>query len=100
MIHLIIKEIGIAGTLESSDITISIEQNEGKGIEIQLKSTVEKQFGAQIREVIREKLSELGIKDAIVRATDKGALDCTIQARLTTAVSRATGSHCFPWEAK
>lgn len=91
---------GIAGTLESSDITISIEPNEGKGIEIQLKSTVENQFGNQIRKVIREKLEELGVTDVLVRANDKGALDYTIKARVITAVSRATQTNCFPWEVK
>ena len=97
---MIINETGIAGTLESSDITISIEKNDKKGIEIQLKSTVENQFGEQIRKVILEKLEELGITDAIVRANDKGALDCTIQARVTTAAKRAFG-HCpQPWEVK
>lgn len=94
------NNIGVAGTLESSDITISFEPNEDKGIEIQLKSTVESQFGNQIRKVIREKLEELGIKDALVRANDKGALDCTIKARVTTAVSRASQSKSFPWEVK
>ncbi len=95
-----IHQAGIAGTLESSDITIHIEENEGKGIEIQLKSTVLNQFGNQIRHVIQETLQELGITDVLVRATDKGALDCTIRARLLTAVSRATHSSCFPWEVK
>lgn len=95
-----ISDVGMAGTLESSDITIHIEDNEGKGIEIGLKSTVENQFGNQIRKVIYETLQELGVKDALVRATDKGALDCTIRARVLTAVNRACKSNTYPWEAK
>ena len=95
-----ILEAGIAGTLESSDISIQVEANEGKGIEIELKSTVEIQFGNQIRKVIRETLEELGVKDALVRATDKGALDCTIRARVLTAVNRACPMNTYPWEAK
>lgn len=89
---------GIAGTLESSDINISIEPNEGRGIEIQLKSTVENQFGHQIRKVIKERLEELGVTDALVYANDKGALDCTIKARITAAISRASKAKCYPWE--
>lgn len=95
-----IHQVGIAGTLESSDITIHIEGNEGKGIEIELKSTVLNQFGSQIRNVIKETLQELGVTDALVRANDKGALDCTIRARILTAVNRATLSNSFPWEVK
>lgn len=91
---------GIAGTLESSDIMISIEPNEGNGIEIELKSTVENQFGNQIRKVIREVLEQLGVSDAKVTANDRGALDCTIRARLTTAVNRGSEQKCYPWEAR
>ena len=52
---------------------------------------MEYQFGGQIKKVISETLKELGIKQATVKAVDKGALDCTIKARVTTAVVRATG---------
>lgn len=97
---MIIKEVGIAGTLESSDITISIEPNEGKGIEIMLTSTVERQFGRQVRKAIMDSLEEMGITDALVNANDKGALDCTIRARVMTAANRATITPCSPWEVK
>jgi citrate lyase subunit gamma (acyl carrier protein) len=95
-----IKDVGITGTLESSDLTIHIEGNPGKGVEIELKSSVENQFGNQIRKVIKETLQEVGIKDALVRATDKGALDCTIRARLLTAINRVNPGSCNPWEVK
>jgi citrate lyase subunit gamma (acyl carrier protein) len=95
-----IEDVGIAGTLESSDIIIQIEKNEGRGIILELKSTVENQFGQQIKKVILETLEELGIENALVIAKDKGALDCTIRARVRTAVSRATHQNCFPWEMK
>ncbi|MDQ0199281.1 citrate lyase acyl carrier protein [Neobacillus ginsengisoli] len=95
-----IQDVGIAGTLESSDITIQIEKNEGHGIELALKSSVENQFGKQIKKVILETLLELGVENAVVLANDKGALDCTIRARVITAVSRATYHNCFPWEVK
>jgi citrate lyase subunit gamma (acyl carrier protein) len=95
-----IKDIGNAGTLESSDITIFIEPNKGMGIEINLKSTVENQFGNQIRKVIQETLEEIGITEALVRANDKGALDCTIRARVITAVNRSIQNDYHPWEVK
>ncbi|MBQ9410399.1 MAG: citrate lyase acyl carrier protein [Bacteroidales bacterium] len=79
----------IAGTLESGDIMISI--GPGKGLEVELQSSVEAQFGRQIRQLIKETLEGLGVKDASVKAIDKGALDCTIRARVTAAAVRATG---------
>ena len=63
----------------------------GKGLEVELQSSVEAQFGRQIRALITETLESLGIQDAHVDAIDKGALDCTIRARVTAAAVRATG---------
>lgn len=89
----------MVGTLESCDIQIMIETKTEAGIEIQLKSSVEKQFGKQIRKVIKETLESLGIDSAKVIAIDKGALDCTIKARVQCAAYRAMGStEKFDWE--
>ncbi len=92
-----IKHIAVAGTMESSDIMITIDDNEGCGIEIDLTSSVEKQFGDQIRAVMTQCLKDLGINDAKVTAVDKGALDCVIQARMKTAIYRACDSTDFVW---
>ena len=80
-----------AGTMESGDIMIQIAPADHEGLDIQLQSSVAFQFSDQIREVIRETLTVLGITKADVHATDKGALDCTIRARTTAAAVRATG---------
>ncbi|MBO4965780.1 MAG: citrate lyase acyl carrier protein [Muribaculaceae bacterium] len=80
-----------AGTLESGDILIQISPAEKPGIEIELESTVAYQFGDQIKSVITETAKGLGIESARITATDKGALDCTVKARTTAAVVRATG---------
>ncbi|MBR1887434.1 MAG: citrate lyase acyl carrier protein [Bacteroidales bacterium] len=79
----------IAGTLESGDIMVKI--GPGEGLKVELQSSVEAQFGRQIKALIVETLEGLGIKDAHVDAIDKGALDCTIKARVTAAAVRATG---------
>ena len=79
----------VAGTLESGDIMIQI--GPGEGLQISLQSSVEAQFGSQIRSLIKETLSGLGIENASVNAVDKGALDCTIRARVTAAAVRASG---------
>lgn len=90
----------IAGTLESSDIQIIIEPMENDGIEIELKSSVEKQFGKQIRKVINSTLEALEMSNVKVVATDKGALDCTIKARVQCAAFRAAGiKENYNWEA-
>lgn len=80
-----------AGTLESGDIFVQIAPTDSVGINIELESSVAYQFGNQIKSVITETLHGLGINDASIKATDKGALDCTIRARVTAAAVRATG---------
>ena len=74
-----------AGTMESNDIMVTLEPAEAGGIQIDLTSNVLQQFGAQIRSVITETLTEYGVENAAVTAVDKGALDCTIRARVTAA---------------
>ncbi len=94
-----IKKDAIAGTLESCDIQIILVSNEDKGIEIELKSSVEKQFGKQIRKVIKDTLEKLEINNVRVVARDKGALDCTIRARVECAAYRACGiNQEYGWE--
>ncbi|MDF7668266.1 citrate lyase acyl carrier protein [Lactobacillus sp. ESL0701] len=84
-----IKTIGVAGTLESSDIQIMISKG-NDGIQIDLDSEVIKAYGDQIKKVITDTLNKFGINNAKVKATDKGALDCVIAARTLAAAQRAT----------
>ena len=77
-----IKKVAKAGTLESNDIYIMVMPNDEGGIELDLESIVMKQFGDEIRKTILNTLSDLGVKKAIVKAQDKGALDYTIKARV------------------
>ena len=78
-----------AGTMESNDIYVMIMPNPKGGIEINLQSIVMKQFGEEIKSVILDTLVELGVKNVIVNAQDKGALNYTIKARIETATKRA-----------
>ena len=77
--------------MESGDIMIQIAPSTREGLDIQLQSSVAYQFGDQIKAVISDTLTSLGVTRAEVHATDKGALDCTIRARVTAAAVRATG---------
>ena len=91
---------GVAGTMESSDIMVTIEPKNEGGIVVSLSSSVMQQFGRQIEEVVRNTLAELNVKDASVEAVDKGALDCTVRARINAAVYRAADNEDYVWEVK
>ena len=85
-----ITKMGIAGTLESNDIVITVAPAEkNSGITIELISPVIKQYGRVIKEVIADETQKNGVTDVTINANDKGALDCTIRARVKTALSRA-----------
>lgn len=76
-----------AGTLESSDALVTVEP--GEGVRITVSSVVQKQFGPSIERAVRETLGELSVTGANVTVQDRGALDCTLRARVETAVRRA-----------
>jgi citrate lyase subunit gamma (acyl carrier protein) len=79
-----------AGTIESNDIMVTVTPAaKASGLSLTLVSPVLKQYGRQIRSVIEEVLASYDIKDVQIHANDKGALDCTIRARLTVAIQRA-----------
>ena len=71
-----------AGTLESSDAMVTVEPGEG-GIELELSSRVMNQYGRQIKATVLE----------------KGALECTLKARVECAVFRScdASSANIPW---
>lgn len=92
-----IKKPAMAGTLESSDCQVTVEAGEGK-IEFFLESAVIHQYGNQIRKVVYETLKNLGIENVKISVVDKGALDCTIKARVEGAVFRSQEqTEHFPW---
>jgi citrate lyase subunit gamma (acyl carrier protein) len=78
-----------AGTIQSSDLMVFVEPDAGLVIEIE--STVKRQFEHLIRAKIEEILRGQGITAGRVRVSDRGALDYAIQARLETALQRASG---------
>ena len=92
-----IKKPAVAGTLESSDCMVTVEPGRGQ-VELELDSAVIRQYGRQIRKVIRETLDRLEVTDAKVTVVDKGALDCTIKARVECAVFRSNDIRdALPW---
>ena len=77
-----------AGTLQSSDLMVFLEPAET--LTVTIESAVLKQFGALIRAKVDEVLARHGVESGEVRITDRGALDYAIEARLETALARAT----------
>jgi len=86
---MIITKVGKSGTLESSDILIMVVPNKDHGINIELESIVMKQFGDQIKNIIIDQVKKMDIQNIKIIAQDKGSLDCTIRARVETAINRA-----------
>ncbi|MGP1349417.1 MAG: citrate lyase acyl carrier protein [Stomatobaculum sp.] len=92
-----IKKPAVAGTLESSDCQVTVEPGNGR-IEFSLDSAVIHQFGNQIRRVTYETLAHLGVSNVNISIIDKGALDCTIRARIEGAVYRSADQYdMLPW---
>lgn len=87
----------IAGTLESSDAQVTVEPGEGT-IDLTIDSVVIHQFGNQIRKVILDTLQHLGVDNIKIMVVDKGALDCTLKARVEGAVYRSLNqTEQLPW---
>ena len=86
-----------AGTLESSDCLVTVEP--GEGIHLELSSSVMNQYGRQIKAAVLETLDRLGVQNVNVTVVDKGALECTLKARVECAVFRSSdaSSANIPW---
>ena len=86
-----------AGTLESSDCMVTVEP--GEGISLDLSSSGMHQYGRQIKAAVRETLERLDVKNANVTVVDKGALECTLKARVECAVFRSCDASAanIPW---
>ena len=91
---------GSAGTMESNDIMITVEPTDEGGVQVELTSNVYQQFGKQIIAVIRETAAGYGVENALITAVDKGALDCTVRARVAAALTRAAQCHDYTWEVR
>lgn len=78
-----------AGSLESSDVLVTLGPAQNGGLDIVVNSIVEKQFGRRIKMVAEELLESSGIDSGLVNIQDRGALECTLRARIETAISRS-----------
>ena len=76
-----------AGFVEKNDVLVTVEPS-ANGIDIELTSNVERQYGEHMRDLIRDTVKEAGYDNVKVTATDKGAWDYTIIARVLAALQR------------
>ena len=76
-----------SGTLESSDIMITLSP--GDGISITVDSAVYSLYGKTIENIISQVISEFEISDVSVFAKDNGARDYVIRARVESAIKKS-----------
>lgn len=69
---MLIKKTAVCGTLESSDVQITIRPNEGNGIRIELDSVVKTIFGDEIIRTVQEVLNEFEVRDADISWWTRG----------------------------
>ncbi|MDR2452323.1 MAG: citrate lyase acyl carrier protein [Candidatus Accumulibacter sp.] len=79
---------GMAGTMQSSDLMVFVEPADS--LQVEIESTVIRQFGHLIRVKVDEVLARNGVSAGLIRLTDRGALDYAIEARIETALQRAS----------
>jgi len=77
---------GNEGKKVRSDCQVTLELTSSGGIQIELKSKVEKLYGATIRKDCEEVLTHFDIKNCNLNVIDSGALPYVLQARLEAAI--------------
>lgn len=89
----------IAGTLEFSDAQVQVFPQKGE-LNIHVESSVMNQYGRQIKLTAENTLKQLGVTEGKLIIIDKGALECTLKARIECAVFRSCGQSetNIPWE--
>lgn len=93
---MIIKRTASAGAVESGDCMVTVSPAENSKQIIHLESTVMRIFGDQIRAQVEDLLKKYEVGPAVVEIIDKGAIECVICARVTTALFRAADEK-FNW---
>lgn len=83
-----IKKAATVGRLERGDLRVTISPGKGRNIEI--KSSIGRMYGDQIRNDCIAELLRLGVHDADVLVEDDGALSYVIAARIEAAVVKAS----------
>lgn len=84
-----ILRTAMAGTAESCDALVTVTpQTAGQGFELELDSSVKKQYGKQIAALAEKIAKEAGYSDVKMHINDKGAWEYTLTARIKAALIR------------
>ena len=70
---------------EDLRVTLTRTAVSGKGVSIELESTVKGMYGHSILALVERTAAELGLQDMVIRLDDHGALEWVIQARVEAA---------------
>ncbi|MDR1238396.1 MAG: citrate lyase acyl carrier protein [Propionibacteriaceae bacterium] len=79
----------MAGTLESGDAMVRVSPQ--ARLRVDITSSVMAQYGSAIRDVVDQTLSQFEVSSGHITVEDKGALDCTLRARIEAALTRGSG---------
>lgn len=80
---------GSAGKEGKQDCVVNVNLRDNGGIEVKIKSKVNKLFDKQIERAATEAAYEMKVKNALIEVYDFNSLDFTIKARTKTAIKRA-----------
>lgn len=84
-----IKKMASAGSLESSDVLVTIEPNQEQKINLTINSPFIRQFGHQMKAIALTTLQNLQVTNCNLVIQDQGAIDEVLIARIITALERA-----------
>ncbi len=79
---------GNRGDKIRSDCWVSVELTNSGGLDVRIKSKVERLFGKEIEQQIKDICGFFEIENAVVEVEDKGALKWVIAARLEAAIRK------------
>lgn len=79
---------GVAGSLESSDVMVIVEESGEEGINIQLDGVDRIRFKTDITSIAENIAKQKGLNGIKITINDRGAINATIAARIETAIER------------
>ena len=84
-----IQKEATVGFEETNDALVTVSPlTAGQGITVELVSSVKRQYGQHLEDLIVATVNEVGYTDVHVKVIDKGAWDYALKARIVAALYR------------